>query len=288
MELEIGYQYPHTRWSVFHVFKKLHDKLLERFQDFTFEYIDFGRKYNGNSGGNYSPHVMTIKNKKTGKYIVISYWDHMIDLTYPNNGWNPELCVSIISSSGNKYNLQHIPSSYLCYDIIFDEIHVNAKQMSEKENDVLLFRGYLYGDRLNLKNHGVLNITDVKKFPIEDYFMELTNNRINLSLNGAAEICNRDMEILSSRSVLFRPLLTQKFHNDLIPNHHYVAFDYNPDPKIQTEIILEKYESIKNNIDLLTFISDNGYTWFKENGTVDSNVKILNDILSDEKIKELL
>ncbi len=160
--------------------------------------------------------------------------------------------------------------------------------MSEKENNDLMFRGYLYGDRLNLKNYGILNITDQKNFPIENYFNELTNNRINLSLNGAAEICNRDMEILSSRSVLFRPLLFQKFYNELIPDYHYISFEYSSDPKKQTEIILDKFNLIKDNIDFLTFISENGYNWFKENGTVESNVKILNEILNEDKLKELL
>jgi len=288
MKIEIGYQYPHTRWSVFHVFKKLHEKLKEKFIDVEFEYLEFGSKYKGEPGGIYSPHLMTIKNKDTEKYFVISYWDHMNDLTYSAHGWKFDLCKGIISSCGNKNNIDYIPSSYLCYDLIFDELHLSSKHMSEKENNDLMFRGYLYGDRLNLKNYGALNITDQKNFPVENYFNELTNNRINLSLNGAAEICNRDMEILSSRSVLFRPLLFQKFYNELIPDYHYISFEYSSDPKKQTEIILDKFNLIKDNVDFLTFISENGYNWFRENGTVESNVRILNEILNEDKLKELL
>lgn len=288
MKLEIGYQYPHTKWTVFHVFKRLHDKLKERFSDIEFEYVEFGGKYNGEPGGIYSPHLMTIKNTENGKYFVISYWDHMIDLTYAAHGWNYELCKGIFSSSGNRNNIECIPSSYLCYNLIFDEIHLNAKHMSEKQNNELMFRGYLYGDRLNLKNHGLIKVTDEKNFPMENYFAELTDNRVNLSLNGAAEICNRDMEILSSRSVLFRPRLNQKFHNELIPDYHYIAFEYNSNAEIQSQIILDKFNEIKDNLELLTFVSENGYNWFKENGTVDANVKILNELLTEEKIKELL
>jgi hypothetical protein len=165
---------------------------------------------------------------------------------------------------------------------------VYSSKMSEKTNNDLFFRGYLYGERLDLSSLKILNITGEKVFPTEKYFEELTNNRINLSLNGAAEICNRDIEILGSRSVLFRPYLKQKFHNELIPDYHYIGFEFNPDARLQTEIILDKFNSIKDNIDLLTNISENGYEWFKSNGTVDSNVDILCSILNEDKINQLI
>jgi len=288
MNIEIGYQHPHTRWTVFHVFHRLHNRLSESMKDIKIEYVEFGSRYTGECGGVYSPHVMTIKNLDNGKYFVVSYWDHMIDLTYEGHGWNNELCQGIISSSGNKTGINAIPSSYVCYDTLFDELHLSAKNMSEKTNNELFFRGYLYGQRLDLSNLNILNITNEKVFPTEKYFEELTNNRINLSLNGAAEICNRDIEILGSRSVLFRPYLTQKFHNELIPDYHYIGFEFNPDARLQTEIILDKFNSIKDNIELLTNISDNGYEWFKSNGTVDSNVNILYSILNEDKINQLL
>ena len=87
------------------------------------------------------------------------------------------------------------------------------------------------------------------------------------------------MEILAARSVLFRPLLKQKFHNDFIPNFHYISFEYNSDPKKQIEIILELYNKIKHDYELLTFISENGYKWFIENGTIDKNVNLLVNII---------
>lgn len=59
-----------------------------------------------------------------------------------------------------------------------------------------------------------------EKIPLQEYFNELTNNQIGLSLNGAAEICNRDFEILAARSVLFRPQLNQILEVPLIPNVH--------------------------------------------------------------------
>ena len=80
-----------------------------------------------------------------------------------------------------------------------------------------------------------LKILALKSFPY----------KICLSLNGAGEICNRDMEILASGSILFRPELNQKFHEELIPDYHYVTFDIHADANTQADIIIYKFNSIK-------------------------------------------
>jgi hypothetical protein len=71
----------------------------------------------------------------------------------------------------------------------------------------------------------------------------------------------------------------------LIPNYHYIPFELNDDPKIQSEIILNKYDEIKDNLELLKFISENGYQWYLENGTINSNVEILKKIININKLK---
>ena len=157
--------------------------------------------------------------------------------------------------------------------------------MNDKTNNELEFKGFLYGERLNLSKLDMVKITDDKIFPVETYFNYLTNNKICLSLNGAGEICNRDMEILSSRSVLLRPNLTLEFHNKLIPNYHYVSFEYSNDPYKQSQIIIDKFNEIKDNNNLLSFISENGYNWYLENGTVNSNIEILKKIININKLK---
>jgi hypothetical protein len=131
---------------------------------------------------------------------------------------------------------------------------------------------------------GVIRLDD-NKIPITDYLMELDNTKISLSLNGAGEICNRDIEILSMKSVLLRPKLTQTFHNGLIDGVHYIGFEYNDDPKLQTDIILKKFNEIKDNENLLKNISENGYKWYLNNGTIKSNVNILEKIVDINLLK---
>jgi hypothetical protein len=228
---------------------------------------------------------MTITNLDTKKYLIVSYWDKAIELTWEWNGWEPKNMVELISSSGTKPEMNFTPYTYLPYSIIFDNLSKNSKKIEEKENNELGFRGFLYNERLSLSKIGDIKITNEKLFPIDRYYEELNNNKICLSLNGAGEICNRDIEVLSARSALLRPKLDLQFHNKLIPNYHYISFEMDNDPIILNKIILDRYNEVKNDTEFLKYISENGYRWYLENGTVDSNVRILKEIIDINKLQ---
>ena len=285
MKLQISYQYPFTHWSVFNVFNGFYNKMVNKYKTIDFTYVDSGKLYDGNPCSYYSPHVMTIKNLENDKYILISYWDRVEELSYEVHGWDDKKRVQLITSSGVHSDIKYTPLSYICYSSTFENLHINAKPMNKKEYNELFFKGFLYGSRHSLSLTNKINITNHKTFPDEVYFNELTNNRICLSLNGAGEICNRDMEILSCRSVLFRPKLNQKFHNELIPDFHYLTFDISDDPNEQADIILKKFNEVKDDIKFLKSISDNGYKWFKKNGTIQSNIDILNKVVNLNLLK---
>lgn len=285
MRLEFRFEGPHTDWSVLHVFDRFYKQFINENPHIECSYVSSGMFYNGNPSGIYSAQIMTITNLDTKKYLIVSYWDRAIELTWEWNGWEPQNRVELISSSGTKPEMNFTPYTYLPYSIIFDNLSKNSKKIEDKEKNELEFRGFLYNERLSLSNIGDIKITNEKLFPVERYFDELTNNKICLSLNGAAEICNRDIEILSARSALLRPKLVLQFHNELIPNYHYISFEMNDDPIILNKIILERYNEVKDDIDFLRFISENGYQWYLDNGTVDSNVKILKEILQINKLQ---
>jgi hypothetical protein len=285
MIIEFKFEYPLYNWSVLHVFKNYFDYFQKENNDLNIKYIDSRNFTERFQGGTNSAHIMTIKNVLNGKYLIVSYWDKIDDFFYQNNGWDVKNCVEIITSSGTNEKRNYVPFSYLTYTKEFEYFSMKAKKNDEKLTNNLFFRGYLYGTRLELKNFGVIDISNEKTEPYEKYFNELTNNKICLSLNGAGEICNRDMEILSARSVLLRPLLNTKFHNELIPNYHYIPFKIDPNPKIQSEIIINKFNEIKNDDELLNFVSENGYKWFLENGTIDKNVEILKQIINIDLLK---
>ena len=285
MRLEFRFENPHTDWAVLHVFKKYYKWFITENPDIECSYINSSKFYNGNPSGIYSAQIMTITNLDTKKYLIISYWDRPIEMTWDGNGWDTKNRVELISSSGAKPEMNFTPYSYLPYSIVFEDLSLKSKKMNEKEKNELEFRGFLYNERLSLSKIGDIKISDKKIFPFETYFDDLTNNKICLSLNGAGEICNRDIEILSARSALLRPELKLQFHNKLIPNYHYISFEMDNDPVILNKIILDRYNEVKDDVEFLKYISENGYQWYLENGTIDSNVKILKEIIDINKLQ---
>jgi hypothetical protein len=238
--------------------------------------------------------LLAIRNKDNGKCIIISYWDRMFDLFLKY--WKDfGQIVQIISSSGLWHfgrkefkdlyaQTTHVPFSYLiCHKYSEDLIEKIRIPFLEKKNNELFFRGRLYDFRGKLMNIDPSMISDKVSDQFE-YFTELTRNKICLSLDGAGVICHRDIEILGLGSVLFRPDSTPdtiiKTHEQLLPDVHYVAFEKSNDPQEQIKLIKEKYNEIKDKNDFLAHVANNGLEWYKRNGTIESNIRILREIIN--------
>lgn len=284
MKLEFKFENSYSDWGPLLVFKNYYDWFFKYndIHDVTFKNTTPMER--SNPSGTSSPHIMTIKNVENNKYFIVSYWDRAIELTWEGNGWDVKNMVELITSSGVYDDILFTPLSYVCHSYEFQKnAQKNKIDFDKKNNDKLLFRGYLYGNRNEMRNYKPEYFTDIKKPKIE-YLNELNNYKICLSLDGAGEICNRDIEILSVGSVLLRPKLNQKFHNELIPNYHYVSVDKIGDPVKQFDLILERYNEIKNDYEFLSFIANNGNNWFTKNGTIESNVEILKKIINIDKL----
>lgn len=277
--IEVTYQDPRggnpNTWSTTNMFHRFYSYLNE-----NYDCCHKAATSVGYSTPN-SPHIMSIKNIENNKYFVVSYWDHTKDVYNPAYEWDVDNMVELFTSSGMQSysHLKFTPLSYMTYSTDYEQYSENRVPYDKKPNNELTFRGYFYGLRQSLKELKEIPMYDNRISPFE-YFTELTNNKICLSLNGVAEICNRDIEIMAAGSVLLRPLLKQKFHNELIPNVHYIAFENSDDPVEQMRIIKDKYNEIKNDDNLLRKISSNGYEWYLKNGTVQANVDILKSILN--------
>ena len=273
--IEVTYQIPGEKvtWSTTNMYHKFYSYLSENYECTHKESNCIGY------GSPNSPHMMTIKNNVNNKYFVVSYWDYNEDVYNQTYGWDVDNMVELFTSSGVTSNFKFTPFSYMAYSTEYEQYSKNRVPYDEKPNNELTFRGYLHGMRniLNALNDIPMQNVRISTF---EYFTELTNNKICLSLNGATEICNRDLEIMAAGSVLLRPLLKQKFHNELVPNVHYIPFDNSDNPIEQMRIIKDKYNEIKNDDNLLRKISTNGHEWYLKNGTVQANVDILKSILN--------
>jgi len=285
MRLQFTFENPHTDWSVLLVFKQFYDYFVETYKDIKIECVNSSKFLDRNPSGLHSAHIMSIKNLDNQKYIIVSYWDKAVELTWGGNGWDNENCVELITSSGvHNQDLKTTPFSYLTYSRTFEGLSQNNRMDFDfKKNIDLFFRGFLYSHRKIMSDHYPNNFPK-NKIGVHEFFNEINKSKVVLSLNGAGEICNRDMEILSTGSVLIRPRLNQKFHNELIPDVHYISVDCVNDPVNQFELIKNKFESIRNNHDYLKKIGENGLRWFQENGTINSNVEILKTLININKL----
>lgn len=275
-----------TSVSFLKVFKGYYEWFKENNPSIEIILDDVSNLKNVYAGSNDSGYFLTITNPITKKYIVVSYWDKSYDLKSKSCGWSYDKCVDLICSCGIRDDIKYTPFTYIFnnkdfYNII-DEVDI---PFNKKEDLDLLFRGNLYGYREELQKISPKNITDTIINP-KDYLLEISKRKISLSLNGAAEICHRDIEIMSTGSVLLRPELTVKFHNKLIPWVHYIPFKFNPNysPKKQWEIIKDTFNGVRNDEKLLTEISDNSLKWFKQNGTISSNIELLKKLINIKNI----
>lgn len=240
---------------------------------------------------------LVIENPLNKKTIVLSYDDCPLNIlnTIEGTGWIPaniqELyCVSNVQEIKNnkklyqeRYNINISqilkPFNYIVYRSEFDtkycDIIYNSKLSSKFRKQQLIFKGLLYRDReycsKNCK-HKEICITNQNLKNLPEYAHELTESRCNLSFNGMAEICMRDMEIMALGMPMIRQKLkSTEFLDPLIPGYHYIDIDEESD-ELKMNAIINKWEEIKHNYDLLDFIGENARKWYIKNAKLDNQI----------------
>ena len=284
----------YKNWTVPNIFKGVVKLLRQTYPEHTFKFINsidknyIKFKYN----------VMVIENDKNKKYIALWYADEMTTVDKKN-------LVQIIGSIGghdatlkfNKCPIEYTPGSFTTCGVISEKsIEKHYSKPIHKKNNNLWFKGFCYGFREFLLNDKRFDIVPVHSHAAshnyDDYIKEVSNNRIALSLNGQGEVCHRDIEYFGVGTVNIRPILTTQFHNKLIPGIHYIGIkhddiknkDINLYHSILKERIFNTYNDVKNNLPLLTSISDNARKWYLENGTIEKNIKILIKLIDLKKL----
>ena len=299
------------------VFEKLLQKIKETFVDIDFHFqnsntFQKNKNYTG-FGSKFGPHFMILENDDNKKYFVISYWDRIKDIVVFDNvtNWDGQNLVEIFTSAGvqkddffyEKLDVTYTPISYLTQLVSIEdyiEVLYNGRQ-ERMYPSKLAFRGLLYQFRDYLSKDNRFNVIDKSNHFLNEkqYIEELSCSNLNFSINGAAEICNRDIEIFGLGTALFRTELNVKFHNKLIPNYHYISvnlddinvknfsekFDFNGYWKELSDRVFDRFNEVKDDYDFINFVAKNGRKWYLENGTVDSNVNIIYNLLDFNKLK---
>lgn len=282
------FQQSFTGWMPTSIYQQLYNDIKNKYGSIVFS--DHSINYNNNYASRFGPHHLIIENIDTKYYKVITYWDSAKDLLNNDLGWYNDKCLGIYSCVDANIYPSIKPISYCTYnETIENTINTLNIDFNNKFNKNLCFRGFLYGMRFLLENQSEKYSKFIKiysnRLSYEDYIKELNTYQIGLSLNGAAEICNRDIEILGVGSVLLRPkLISTKFYKDLVPQYHYISFDITNDPQDQIDIIIQKLEELTKDKDLMNYIAFNGRDWYNKYGSRFGNISVLLDQLDIEEL----
>jgi len=326
-------------WGPHYVFDKAFSLLKQKHTDVSFTHINPTRF--DSSVGFPSPAALTIVNPLNKKRIILSYVDNSRFILYKHEsyGWYPEtiqqlFCLSDINAiknaitsykkdkdlqvfcqvSSNNELLLDIdvdtlikPFNQVVYYSEFDLFEADTlclnKQSARNREQRLLFRGMFHGTRYQMSqllNHDEIRFTQDRLLPSE-YTKELSTYRCGLSLNGVAEISNRDLELMAIGIPIIRPLFKNvEFHEPFLPNVHYIPYDYEREPKctetvgdfplnynfnLQVDALVNKWEEVKNNYDLLEYVGNNARDWYIRNGRLDVQAQLFADLCDIQSLQ---
>jgi hypothetical protein len=191
------------------------------------------------------------------------------------------------------------------FDSHYDELDNIYHKRQQKNNliDKIKFRGFMWDHRLKmtdqLPQEDFLIIDKNKNDQSIDYLVfleELSEYKCTLSLPGNTNICNRDMECFAIGVPILRPSFDNILSDPLWADFHYLSFYHSPKywdghcwyysySDFQNHLI-DYWNRIKNNNELLNFISNNAYLWFKKNSSADHNIDYILSSLSLNSINE--
>jgi len=298
----------HIHWNPVPIYKHFFYYLVCQYPDIHFNHINSAFAPEKKPGSapceRFSHWYMEIRNPENKKFLLISYWDKARNIFEKESdyaGFDIENLVELFTSTGihgkndETYDLCDPPLNYTPISFCHllpkcDQIIKNIKIDDSKKNisEKLKFRGFFYSFREHLSKDPRFEIIDSRynRLHIEEYLKELNESYINLSLSAKGEISNREIDILGLGNVLIRPKLRVKFHNELIPDYHYVSVDVPDFSDYETlaNATFDRFEKIKSDKDYLNFISSNGHRWYLENGPSYKNFEILTKTVNINKL----
>ena len=282
--------------------------LYKKYPEHTFKRANRTEYINQGNGGVYSYLNLSIKNPENDKYIVVSAIDNWKNLFHENMGWKPDKMVKMFYSAGFNYldyftfkkhprikfpeNMTQVyePFFYGTYKSGFDNLLTELYENREIQHNKMYFRGWLQDFRKKMLSEfksSDCQIIDVraegsKTLLYEDYLKEMSEYTCSLSLPGATEICNRDIESFAIGLPVIRPLLHTNYPDPLIPDYHYINcysdckyWAGTPYYENFAEVgrgAVVYWNKVKNNTEYLNFIAKNARDWYLRNCTMENNL----------------
>ena len=310
--LTISYTTQNGDWFVSKFYEYLHLKLEQKL-NITFNYIPIGELSELhkdsrissclNSNNFFNWFNLIIYNPKTDKYFLHSSHDFTFEALQDGLERGFDIvkfgCVPDTEHPlYTKYKEITVPSVYRLENWGDYGKLINHPKCAH-QIDQAFFIGLIHSDRAalmpELSKTNLCKIVDKSIFPKckDDYYKALSIYKYNLSLNGAAGICYRDLEIFGLGNFNLRTPNTCLTHNPLQKNVHYVELF---DKELISNIInpnIDTFTQMQTRIEeVMDFcntntgqeILDQASLWFKENCEPNKQVEILYKIIEESNI----
>jgi len=307
MTITISYDPYQSNWYVGELYKTFHEYLINKKIDITYIHIkDLAKQHNESFEYiNNLPSVFSIysliitDNNKTFVHNLSDYapaileHDSAIDkLNIKAFGITSNLTANVFNLHANKNFIIH-PSFYILENYNDYNRILKYQDITNKKNNCC-FNGLLYGIRQQYSNvltknnfFHILNKSNSNDYQDKDtYYKYISGYRYGLSLNGAAQICYRDLEYFGVKNLCLREKLNIITHNPLIENYHYKTIIdddiyYKIYNKKEESYILNKIKDIIENISIeeIQFVTHNAQQWFFDNVKLENQLKILNSFI---------
>lgn len=301
----ISYEQGYDDWYVSEFYKYFHQQIEEKLKvNFTYETINqfaarFGYSLDNHSDSLFNWYNIIIYNTQTEKLFIHSWYDYANAMVE----WCVKQKFNIVKFSAVS-NIDNIlvdkypfiqPSVYYL-EKWSDHTKIKDNRDNNKIMNKIYFAGLAHGIRQNIlfKLRQYKKIFDIyiksEKFKQKnEYYNELSKYKYGLSLNGAANICYRDLELFGLGILNLRDSLKCLTANPLVENCHYINFidsnfieqilnNENIDHEIEEKIIYlydtlhsKKYQDIINNAKL----------WFNDNCLPINQFNIIYNFLSE-------
>lgn len=151
----------------------------------------------------------------------------------------------VLYDSTSKVKIPPYVGRHAFYDL--DAVYEYRKGITDYK-DTLTFRGNYTGIPRNV----IQSLVSEKynnHFPYphgmspDEYYMDMIQHKVGLSIAGASEFCFRDVEFMGSGVPMLRFEYMSNWNPPLIPNHHYIAV-----PRIDNSIQEEWYCGKENEV----------------------------------------
>ena len=225
-----------------------------------------------------------IENLDTSEIYVLSVSDDLSHATLDlqNNTNLKKVLISQfyrkkIENHTHKNINKYSPWIYFHSDYNTDLSYWRQKRQKVNSlNNRLFFRGS------NLESRPILKYFDNNSFTgpysiggSNNYFEDLINHTVGLSVAGRGEFCYRDIEYMAIGIPMLRFEYRSELYKKLLPDYHYISVPYPNNMPLDnglptdrlglqehSEMLLDKYLEVCKNTEFLNFISKNAIEYY--------------------------